>query len=55
MSEVSEAKISVQFVLNVLRQHEIELDKLIEELLTNKVDKLTNKMQNMVNTSSTKS
>ena len=47
MTELSEAKISTQFVLNVLRQHEIELDRLIAELepLVKKVDELTNKMQ----------
>ena len=50
MTELSEAKISTQFVLNVLRQHEIELDTLIATLesLVKKVDDLTNKMQQFV-------
>jgi hypothetical protein len=47
LTELSESKISTQFVLNILRQHEIELDRLIAELepLVKKVDELTNKMQ----------
>ena len=50
MTEIFEAKISVEFVLNVLRQHEIELDRLIAELepLVKKVDELTNKMQQIM-------
>ena len=50
MTELFESKISVQFVLNVLRQHEIELDQSIEKLgfLVEKVNDLTKKMeQNM--------
>ena len=47
MTELFESNISVQFVLNVLRQHEIELDRLIAELgvLVEKVDYLANKME----------
>ena len=54
MTEIFEAKISVEFVLNVLRQHEIELDRLIAELepLVKKVDELTNKMQQIMSDSS---
>ena len=54
MTEIYEAKISVEFVLNVLRQHEIELDRLIAELepLVKKVDELTNKMQQIMSDSS---
>lgn len=56
-----ESKLSLEFVLNVLRQHEHELDKITSEkeimlnrleeliaklgLLVNKVDELTDKMQ----------
>jgi uncharacterized coiled-coil protein SlyX len=44
----SESKISVNFVLAVLRQHEIEFDRLIDqlEMLVNKVNELTEKIQN---------
>ena len=53
MTEIFEAKISVEFVLNVLRQHEIELDRLIAELeiVVGKVDKLSDKMQQFVEVS----
>ena len=49
MTELHEAKISVEFVMNVLRQHEIELDRLIAELevVVGKVNKLTNNMQQL--------
>ena len=54
MTEIFEAKISVEFVLNVLRQHEIELDRLIAELevVVGKVDKLSDKMQQIMSDSS---
>jgi len=47
MTEESGARLSIQFVLNVLRQHEIELDKSISELniLTERVKILTEKIQ----------
>jgi len=47
MTELFEGTISVQFVLNVLRQHEIELDQSIEKLefLVEKVNDLTKKME----------
>ena len=47
MTELYEAKLSVTFVMNVLRQHEIELDRLIAELevVVSKVNKLTDMMQ----------
>jgi hypothetical protein len=50
LTELSGAEISTQFVLNVLRQHEIELDRLIATLesLVEKVDELTDKMQHFV-------
>ena len=53
MTEIYEAKISIEFVLNVLRQHEIELDRLIAELevVVGKVDKLSDKMQQFVEVS----
>jgi len=46
MSE-SESKLSVNFVLAVLRQHEVEFDRLIAqlEMLVNKVNELTNKIE----------
>ena len=49
MTELHEAKISVEFVMNVLRQHEIELDRLIGELefVVGKVNKLTDNMQQL--------
>ena len=49
MAELYEDKISVEFVLNVLRQHEIELDRLIAELefVVGKVNKLTDIMQQL--------
>ena len=49
MTELSETKISVEFVMNVLRQHEIELDRLIAELevVVGKVNKLTDNMQQL--------
>ena len=49
MSEV-ETKISVEFVLNVLRQHEIEFDRLIGELegLVLRVNELSDKIQRKV-------
>ena len=53
MTELYEAKISIEFVMNVLRQHEIELDRLIAELevVVGKVDKLSDKMQQFVEVS----
>ena len=53
MTEIYEAKISIEFVMNVLRQHEIELDRLIAELevVVGKVDKLSDKMQQFVEVS----
>jgi hypothetical protein len=44
----SESEISVNFVLAVLRQHELEFDRLIDqlELLVAKVNELTEKIQN---------
>lgn len=49
MSE-SEAKVSVQFVLNVLKQHENELDRSIAELelLVHKIEDLTYKLQQVL-------
>ena len=49
MTQLYEDKISVEFVLNVLRQHEIELDRLIGELefVVGKVNKLTDNMQQL--------
>ena len=49
MTEENGTKLSIQFVLNVLRQHEIELDKSIAELniLTEKVKILTEKIQHI--------
>ena len=46
MSE-SESKISVNFVLAVLRQHEVEFDRLIAqlEMLVNKVNELATKIE----------
>ena len=43
----SGTKLSVEFVLAVLRQHEIEFDRLIAELeiLVQKVDELSDKIQ----------
>ena len=43
----SEAKLPVEFVLTVLRQHEIEFDRLIAELemLVHKVNELSDKIQ----------
>ncbi len=53
MTELYEAKISTEFVMNVLRQHEIELDRLIAELniVVDNVDKLSNKIQQLVEVS----
>ena len=53
MTEIYEAKISIVFVMNVLRQHEIELDRLIAELEVGvgKVDKLSDKMRQFVEVS----
>ena len=50
MTELSGAEISTQFVLNVLRQHEIELDTSIAtlELLVKKIDEITNKIQQFI-------
>ena len=50
MTELYEDKISVEFVLNVLRQHEIEFDRLIAELeiLVQKVNELSDKIQRKV-------
>ena len=46
----SEAKLPVEFVLTVLRQHEIEFDRLIAELemLVHKVNELSDKIQQKV-------
>ena len=46
----SEAKLPIEFVLNVLRQHEIEFDRLIAELemLVHKVNELSDKIQQKV-------
>ena len=51
--ELYEEKISVEFVMNVLRQHEIELDRLIGELefVVGKVNKLTDMMQQLADKS----
>ena len=45
-----EAELSVEFVLNVLRQHEIEFDRLIGELevLVLRVNELSDKIQRKV-------
>ena len=49
MTELYEDKISTEFLMNVLRQHEIELDRLIGELefVVGKVNKLTDNMQQL--------
>jgi hypothetical protein len=46
----SEAKVSVEFVLNVLRQHENDLDRSIAELgvVLHKIEELTNKLQQIM-------
>ena len=46
----SESKISVNFVLAVLRQHELEFDRLIAELelLVDKVSQLSDKLKNRI-------
>ena len=46
----SEAKVSVNFVLNVLRQHENDLDRSIAEieLIKQKLEKLTSKIQQIL-------
>ena len=43
----SKEKIAVGFILNILKQHENELDRLIAqlELIVNKVNDLTDKLQ----------
>jgi hypothetical protein len=53
VTELYEAKISTEFVMNVLRQHEIELDRLIAELniVVGNVDKLSDKIQQLVEVS----
>jgi hypothetical protein len=53
VTELYEAKISIEFVMNVLRQHEIELDRLIGELefVVGKVNKLTDMMQQLADKS----
>jgi hypothetical protein len=50
----SESKVSVQFVLNVLRQHENDLDRSIAELgvVLHKIEELTNKLQQIMDNSS---
>ena len=50
----SEAKVSVEFVLNVLRQHENDLDRSIAELevVLHKIEELTNKLQQIIDHSS---
>jgi hypothetical protein len=47
MTEILESKVSVQFVLNVLRQHEIEFDRLVAELgvSVERVNTLVEKME----------
>jgi hypothetical protein len=47
MREKIDSRISVEFVLNVLRQHENDLDRLIAELdiIVDKVANITEKMQ----------
>jgi molybdopterin/thiamine biosynthesis adenylyltransferase len=42
-----DARVSIEFVLNVLRQHENDLDRLIAELdvIVDKVANITEKMQ----------
>jgi hypothetical protein len=46
----SESKLSVQFVLNVLRQHENDLDRSIAEfeLVIKKIEELTYKIQQIL-------
>ena len=46
----SEAKLPVEFVLTVLRQHEIEFDRLIRELevIVLRVNELSDKIQHKV-------
>jgi hypothetical protein len=53
VTELYEAKISIEFVMNVLRQHEIELDRLIASLdvVVGNIDKLSNKIQQLVEVS----
>lgn len=50
LSNTFEEKISIEFVINVLRQHEIELDRLIAEfeVLVSRVDRLSYKLQHFV-------
>jgi hypothetical protein len=47
LKEAEDARVSVEFVLNVLRQHENDLDRLIAELdiIVDKVANITEKMQ----------
>lgn len=49
MSE-SEAKVSVQFVLNILKQHENDLDRSIAELelVIHKIEELTFNIQQIL-------
>jgi hypothetical protein len=50
----SKEKVSVEFVLTVLRQHEIELNRLIAtfEFLVSKVNGLSNKLEDFVDDAS---
>lgn len=50
MSSDYGGKVSVEFVLNVLRQHEIELNRTSLELdcLVDKLERLTYKIQNLI-------
>lgn len=50
MTVDSGAQLSVEFVLNVLRQHEIELDRTSAELdsLVDKIEELTCKLQDLI-------
>ena len=49
------AKLSIEFVLNVLRQHENDLDRLIAQLdvVVEKVGQLTDKIQRIADTLTT--
>ena len=53
----SKEKVSVEFVLAVLRHHEIELDRLIAafEVLISRVDGLSDKLQHFVDDASHRS
>jgi hypothetical protein len=53
----SKEKVSVEFVLSVLRQHEIELNRLIAtfEVLVSKVNRLSCKLEHFVDDTSHRS